>query len=157
MWTGLAEAWRSYVQSLEVPPLMLTQEEFLNEVRKINPLVCLEHCRHLGSQLQVRNFDIVDLSNARLAINRAYQFTEFGRVHSLAGKSDSTQSRVVLAGRTELAIESRSERTTGRSDHRGLHLGGFSGAMSLSRRPGSAGFASGQFVRSGMYFASSDD
>ncbi|XP_025262413.1 death-associated protein kinase 1-like isoform X4 [Camponotus floridanus] len=52
VWTGLAEAWRSYVQSLEVPPLMLTQEEFLNEVRKINPLVCLEHCRHLGLQLQ---------------------------------------------------------------------------------------------------------
>jgi len=41
------------MQSLEVPPLMLTQEEFLNEVRKINPLVCLEHCRHLGLQLQV--------------------------------------------------------------------------------------------------------
>lgn len=40
------------MQSLEVPPLMLTQEEFLNEVRKINPLVCLEHCRHLGLQLQ---------------------------------------------------------------------------------------------------------
>ncbi|XP_012531644.1 death-associated protein kinase 1 isoform X4 [Monomorium pharaonis] len=52
VWTGLAEAWRSYMQSLEVPPLMLTQEEFLNEVRKINPLVCLEHCRHLGLQLQ---------------------------------------------------------------------------------------------------------
>ncbi|KAL6441318.1 hypothetical protein ACFW04_003520 [Cataglyphis niger] len=52
VWTGLAEAWRSYVQSLDVPPLMLTQEEFLNEVRKINPLVCLEHCRHLGLQLQ---------------------------------------------------------------------------------------------------------
>jgi len=55
VWTGLVEAWRSYVQSLEVPPLMLTQEEFLNEVRKINPLVCLEHCRHLGLQLQVYN------------------------------------------------------------------------------------------------------
>lgn len=41
------------MQSLEVPPLMLTQEEFLNEIRKINPLVCLEHCRHLGLQLQV--------------------------------------------------------------------------------------------------------
>lgn len=52
MWTGLAEAWRSYVQSLESPPLMLTQEEFLDEVRKINPLVCSEHCRHLGLQLQ---------------------------------------------------------------------------------------------------------
>ncbi|XP_020291158.1 death-associated protein kinase 1-like isoform X2 [Pseudomyrmex gracilis] len=52
VWTGLAEAWRSYVQSLEVPPLMLTQEEFLDEVRKINPLVCMEHCRHLGLQLQ---------------------------------------------------------------------------------------------------------
>ncbi|KYN06301.1 Death-associated protein kinase 3, partial [Cyphomyrmex costatus] len=52
VWTGLAEAWRSYVQSLEVPPLMFTQEEFLNEVRRINPLVCLEHCRHLGLQLQ---------------------------------------------------------------------------------------------------------
>lgn len=52
VWTGLAEAWRSYMQSLEVPPLMLTQEEFLNEIRKINPLVCLEHCRHLGLQLQ---------------------------------------------------------------------------------------------------------
>ncbi|XP_011883527.1 PREDICTED: death-associated protein kinase 1-like isoform X2 [Vollenhovia emeryi] len=52
VWTGLAEVWRSYMQSLEVPPLMLTQEEFLNEVRKINPLVCLEHCRHLGLQLQ---------------------------------------------------------------------------------------------------------
>ncbi|XP_014484724.1 PREDICTED: death-associated protein kinase 1-like isoform X3 [Dinoponera quadriceps] len=52
VWTGLAEAWRTYVQSLEVPPLMLTQEEFLNEVRRINPLVCLEHCRHLGLQLQ---------------------------------------------------------------------------------------------------------
>ncbi|XP_029677964.1 death-associated protein kinase 1-like isoform X6 [Formica exsecta] len=52
VWTGLAEAWKSYVQSLEVPPLMLTQEEFLNEIRRINPLVCLEHCRHLGLQLQ---------------------------------------------------------------------------------------------------------
>lgn len=47
------------MQSLEVPPLMLTQEEFLNEVRKINPLVCLEHCRHLGLQLQVLNFDLM--------------------------------------------------------------------------------------------------
>lgn len=53
MWTGLAESWRSYMQSLEVPPVMLTQEEFLKEVRKINPLVSLEHCRHLGLQLQV--------------------------------------------------------------------------------------------------------
>ncbi|KAL0112139.1 hypothetical protein PUN28_013410 [Cardiocondyla obscurior] len=52
VWTGLAEAWRSHMQSLEVPPLMLTQEEFLTEVRKINPLVCLEHCKHLGLQLQ---------------------------------------------------------------------------------------------------------
>ncbi|XP_070165949.1 death-associated protein kinase 1 isoform X3 [Polyergus mexicanus] len=52
VWTGLAEAWRSYVQSLEVPPLMLPQEEFLNEIRRINPLVCLEHCKHLGLQLQ---------------------------------------------------------------------------------------------------------
>ncbi|XP_076231869.1 death-associated protein kinase 1 isoform X2 [Calliopsis andreniformis] len=52
VWTGLAESWRSYVQTLEVPPVMLTQEEFLREVRKINPLVCLEHCRHLGLQLQ---------------------------------------------------------------------------------------------------------
>ncbi|XP_029043621.1 death-associated protein kinase 1-like isoform X3 [Osmia bicornis bicornis] len=52
VWTGLAEAWRSYVQSLEVPLVMLTQEEFLREVRKINPLACLEHCRHLGLQLQ---------------------------------------------------------------------------------------------------------
>ncbi|XP_011331018.1 death-associated protein kinase 1 isoform X4 [Ooceraea biroi] len=52
VWTGLAEAWRTYVQSLETPPLMLTQEEFLDEVRRINPLVCLEHCRHLGLQLQ---------------------------------------------------------------------------------------------------------
>ncbi|XP_076663901.1 death-associated protein kinase 1 isoform X4 [Andrena cerasifolii] len=52
VWTGLAEAWRTYAQSLEVPPVMLTQEEFLREVRKINPLVCLEHCRHLGLQLQ---------------------------------------------------------------------------------------------------------
>ncbi|XP_032686677.1 death-associated protein kinase 1-like isoform X2 [Odontomachus brunneus] len=52
VWTGLAEAWRTYVQSLEIPPLMLTQDEFLNEIRKINPLVCLEHCRHLGLQLQ---------------------------------------------------------------------------------------------------------
>ncbi|XP_043793521.1 death-associated protein kinase 1-like isoform X1 [Apis laboriosa] len=52
VWTGLAESWRSYVQSLEVPPVMLTQEEFLKEVRKINPLVSLEHCRHLGLQLQ---------------------------------------------------------------------------------------------------------
>lgn len=51
------------MQSLEVPPLMFTQEEFLNEVRKINPLVCLEHCRHLGLQLQVRNFDIINLSS----------------------------------------------------------------------------------------------
>lgn len=41
------------MQSLEVPPVMLTQEEFLKEVRKINPLVSLEHCRHLGLQLQV--------------------------------------------------------------------------------------------------------
>ncbi|KAG7203548.1 hypothetical protein KM043_013598 [Ampulex compressa] len=52
VWTGLAESWRTYMQSLEVPPVMLTQEEFLNEVRKINPLVCLEHCKHLGLQLQ---------------------------------------------------------------------------------------------------------
>ena len=58
MWTGLAESWRSYVQSLEVPPVMLTQEEFLKEVRKINPLVSLEHCRHLGLQLQVPIFAI---------------------------------------------------------------------------------------------------
>ncbi|KOC66153.1 Death-associated protein kinase 3 [Habropoda laboriosa] len=52
VWTGLADSWRSYVQSLEVPPVMFTQEEFLKEVRKINPLVSLEHCRHLGLQLQ---------------------------------------------------------------------------------------------------------
>ncbi|KAK2583611.1 hypothetical protein KPH14_009552 [Odynerus spinipes] len=52
VWTGLAESWRTYVQSLEVPPVMLTQDEFLNEIRKINPLVCLEHSRQLGLQLQ---------------------------------------------------------------------------------------------------------
>lgn len=46
------------MQSLEVPPVMLTQEEFLKEVRKINPLVSLEHCRHLGLQLQVCIFTI---------------------------------------------------------------------------------------------------
>lgn len=47
------------MQSLEVPPVMLTQEEFLKEVRKINPLVSLEHCRHLGLQLQVCIFIII--------------------------------------------------------------------------------------------------
>ncbi|XP_015171341.1 PREDICTED: death-associated protein kinase 1-like isoform X4 [Polistes dominula] len=52
VWTGLAESWRTYVQSLEVPPVMLTQDEFLNEIRKINPLVCLEHSKQLGLQLQ---------------------------------------------------------------------------------------------------------
>ena len=53
MWTGLAESWRSYVQTLEDPPVLLSLEEFLIEVRKINPLVSLDHCRQLSQQLQV--------------------------------------------------------------------------------------------------------
>ncbi|XP_066593408.1 death-associated protein kinase 1-like [Prorops nasuta] len=52
VWTGLVEAWRNYVQSLEVPPVVLTQDEFLSEVRKINPLVSYEHCKQLVLQLQ---------------------------------------------------------------------------------------------------------
>lgn len=52
-WTGLAEAWRAHVQTLEDPPVLLSIDEFLAEVRKINALVSLEHCRHLGLQLQV--------------------------------------------------------------------------------------------------------
>ena len=51
-WTGLAEAWRTHVQSLEESPLMLTLAEFLTEVRKVNPLVSFDHCKHLAQQLQ---------------------------------------------------------------------------------------------------------
>ena len=53
VWTGLAEAWRSHVHSLEEPPVILTLAEFLIEVRKVNPLVSLDHCKHLVQQLQV--------------------------------------------------------------------------------------------------------
>ncbi|XP_043277827.1 death-associated protein kinase 1-like isoform X2 [Venturia canescens] len=52
VWTGLAEAWRTHVQSLEDPPVLLSLVEFMVEVRKVNPLVSLEHCRHLVQQLQ---------------------------------------------------------------------------------------------------------
>ncbi|XP_024938957.1 LOW QUALITY PROTEIN: death-associated protein kinase 1 [Cephus cinctus] len=51
-WTGLAEAWRNYIQALEDPPVMFTFDEFITEVRKINPLVSLEHCKILTQQLQ---------------------------------------------------------------------------------------------------------
>lgn len=53
VWTGLAEVWRAHIQTLEDPPVLLTLQEFLVEVRKINPLVSIEHCRHLAQQLQV--------------------------------------------------------------------------------------------------------
>ncbi|XP_051174967.1 death-associated protein kinase 1-like isoform X1 [Leptopilina boulardi] len=52
VWTGLAEAWRTHVQSLEEPPIMYNLSEFLTDVRKVNPLVSLEHCKHLAQQLQ---------------------------------------------------------------------------------------------------------
>ncbi|XP_063990797.1 death-associated protein kinase 1-like isoform X2 [Diachasmimorpha longicaudata] len=52
VWTGLAEAWRAYVLTLEDPPVFLTLPQLLLEVRKINPLVSIEHCRHLTQQLQ---------------------------------------------------------------------------------------------------------
>lgn len=61
VWTGLAEAWRTHLQSLEEPPIMLNLIEFLNEVRKVNPLVSLEHCKHLAQQLQVIFFAILFL------------------------------------------------------------------------------------------------
>ncbi|KAK0181199.1 hypothetical protein PV327_003502 [Microctonus hyperodae] len=52
VWTGLVEAWRSHVQTLEDPPVLLSYDELLIEVRKINPLVSIDHCRHLSQQLQ---------------------------------------------------------------------------------------------------------
>ncbi|XP_033224870.1 death-associated protein kinase 1-like isoform X3 [Belonocnema kinseyi] len=52
VWTGLAEAWRTHVQSLEEAPVMFTLAEFLTEVRKVNPLVSLDHCKNLAQQLQ---------------------------------------------------------------------------------------------------------
>lgn len=53
MWTPLAEAWRSHVQGMEDPPVLLSLEELLEEVRiNLNPLVTMEHVRNLAQQLQ---------------------------------------------------------------------------------------------------------
>lgn len=48
------EAWRQYMQSLEEPPMLLDLKGFVNQVRQVNPLVSIEHCKQLGEQLQVR-------------------------------------------------------------------------------------------------------
>lgn len=71
-------------------------------------------------------------------------------MHSSSWKPDSTQSGVVLAGCAQLAIESRSKRTIGRSNYRCLYLRRFSDTVSLSRCSSSASFTSGQLMRSGM-------
>jgi hypothetical protein len=47
------EAWRMYMQSLEEAPSILDLQGFVNQVRQINPLVTVEHCKQLGEQLQV--------------------------------------------------------------------------------------------------------
>ena len=47
------EAWRVYIQSLEDPPMLLDFKGFVNQVRQVNPLVSVEHCKQLGEQLQV--------------------------------------------------------------------------------------------------------
>ncbi|XP_046431964.1 death-associated protein kinase 1-like isoform X1 [Neodiprion fabricii] len=52
LWTGLVEVWRSHLQTMEETPVMLTLEELLADVRKVNPLTSLDHCRQLGQQLQ---------------------------------------------------------------------------------------------------------
>ncbi|XP_012252657.2 death-associated protein kinase 1-like isoform X2 [Athalia rosae] len=52
VWTGLVEAWRCYIQAVEDPPVMSSMEELLTDVRKVNPLASLDHCRQLGQQLQ---------------------------------------------------------------------------------------------------------
>ncbi|CAB0034503.1 unnamed protein product [Trichogramma brassicae] len=51
-WSGLMEAWRAHTQSLENPPMMLDLKGFVREVRLVNPLVSVEHCKHLAEQLQ---------------------------------------------------------------------------------------------------------
>jgi len=78
------------VQSLETPPLMLTQEEFLDEIRKINPLVCLEHCRHLGLQLQVcspqiESFAKCVLFHHKYVVFRVFVFKNLGECILLPG------------------------------------------------------------------------
>ncbi|XP_011496234.1 PREDICTED: death-associated protein kinase 1-like [Ceratosolen solmsi marchali] len=49
---GLIDAWRIHMQSLEEPLMLLDLKDFINQVRQINPLVTLEHCKQLGEQLQ---------------------------------------------------------------------------------------------------------
>ncbi|KAL7299559.1 hypothetical protein TKK_0007637 [Trichogramma kaykai] len=51
-WSGLMEAWRAHAQSLENPPMLLDLKGFVREVRLVNPLVSVEHCKHLAEQLQ---------------------------------------------------------------------------------------------------------
>lgn len=53
------EAWRAHMQSLEEPPMMLDLNGFVDQVRQVNPLVSIEHCKQLGEQLQVSFFSHV--------------------------------------------------------------------------------------------------
>ncbi|KAJ8673986.1 hypothetical protein QAD02_005248 [Eretmocerus hayati] len=51
-WSGLLEAWRLHLQTMEDPPTLLDLKEFVNQVRQVNPLVSVENCKQLGEQLQ---------------------------------------------------------------------------------------------------------
>lgn len=53
MWTPLLEAWKIHVQGIEDPPVLMTIDQLLNEVRRnLNPLVTMEHIIYLVQQLQ---------------------------------------------------------------------------------------------------------
>ncbi|XP_012282069.1 death-associated protein kinase 1 isoform X2 [Orussus abietinus] len=93
VWTGLLEAWRTYIQALEDPPVMLTLQEFLAEVRKINPLVSLEHCRQLLQQLQTLGECLV-LSSELVVLSPEWLWKD------VIGWQLSPEQRGRLGGRT---------------------------------------------------------
>ncbi|XP_008543505.1 death-associated protein kinase 1 [Microplitis demolitor] len=68
VWTGLVEAWRARMQNLEDPPVMLSFDELLVEVRKINPLVSFDHCQYLAHQLQILG-DLIILQSNLVILN----------------------------------------------------------------------------------------
>lgn len=93
VWTGLVEAWRSHVQNIEDAPVMLTLEELLTDVRKVNPLASLDHCRQLGQQLQALG-ECVLLPDDLVVLNPEWLWRD------VIGWQLSPEQRGRLGGRT---------------------------------------------------------
>ncbi|XP_034940633.1 death-associated protein kinase 1-like isoform X2 [Chelonus insularis] len=93
VWTGLAEAWKNYTQTLEDSPVMFTWNELLVEVRKINPLVSLEHCKLLAQQLQALG-ECVILRDELIVLNPEWLWRD------VIGWQLSAEQRGRLGGRT---------------------------------------------------------